>query len=466
MKFRYYLFSLLITFAGAINVFAASLSIDGDKTINYNETGTVNIKLTTGGESITSIDFDLVYDNELVIDNGTTNAEWINKITNRKVNIVSTSSLPSDTVITLKVKNNIQLSKTSVLKLANIKFNGNTSDNDTEQTFTLKYTPVTTSEAKSSSPLLSKMSINAGTMSPSFNANVFAYKINIEKDTIQNITLRGTCYEGNCITSLTCETSGCSVTNNSKITLAMGKNIAHYKVTSEDGKQTKDYVFTIYRGPSAENSSYLSSLTIDDFKIKETFDKDRLDYTAVVDYEHEKININATPEDPNATVNIKGNTKLEVGENVITITVISSETGDKKIYNITVTREDFKAGSTTTTKAPIVADEKEKSGSKTWLIVLISFVGAAIIGVSGYFIFKKKKPNDKNKKALITDEGNIENKNNKLDEIDIKENELADELNMTARPFKPSVDEALSDLMQTKELELTKEINLNNDHLI
>jgi len=66
-------------------------------------------------------------------------------------------------------------------------------------------------------------------------------------------------------------------------------------------------------------------------------------------------------------------------------------------------------------------DEKKKS--KTWIIVLLIVVGIIIIGVSGFFIFKK--PSDKKKKK---EDKNNKNGNDKLhDESEDKDNETTNE---------------------------------------
>lgn len=169
-------------------------------------------------------------------------------------------------------------------------------------------------------------------------------------------------------------------------------------------------------------------------------------------------------------VEIKGNENLKIGENVITITVTSSETKEIKIYNITVTRKDFEASSSTTTKAILAPDIKKKSNSNVLLIVIISVIGAAIIGVSAYFIFRKPKDKNKNNKdnnggtPELADDMPIlrKSEDERLDDTEINDNELEDELNIIENnegvDDAPSIDDALRDLMVTKRLELTDDM--------
>ena len=306
-------------------------------------------------------------------------------------------------------------------------------------------------------------------MTPAFKSNVFEYKIKNENDKIRKLTFqRFACEEEGCNTEVTCVTNGCTVDGNS-VYLVVGKNEVVVKNTSEDGKNNTEYKFLVYRGPTTDGSPYLKSLAIEGFAINEKFDKNTLDYTATTDYEHETLNIIATPEDENAKVEIKGNENLKIGENVITITVTSSETKEIKIYNITVTRKDFEASSSTTTKAILAPDIKKKSNSNVLLIVIISVIGAAIIGASAYFIFRKPKDknnkNDNNGGTLeLADDLPIlkQDTDEKLDGSEINDNELEDELNIIENNEEvddaPSIDDALRDLMVTKRLELTDDM--------
>ena len=306
-------------------------------------------------------------------------------------------------------------------------------------------------------------------MTPTFKSNVFEYKIKNDNDKIRKLTFqRFACEEEGCNTEVTCATNGCTVDGNS-VYLVVGKNEVIVKNISEDKKNTTEYKFLVYRGPTTDGSPYLKSLAIEGFAINEKFDKNTLDYTATTDYEHETLNIIATPEDENAKVEIKGNENLKIGENVITITVTSSETKEIKIYNITVTRKDFEASSSTTTKAILAPDIKKKSNSNVLLIVIISVIGAAIIGASAYFIFRKPKDknnkNDNNGGTLeLADDLPIlkQDTDEKLDGSEINDNELEDELNIIENNEEvddaPSIDDALRDLMVTKRLELTDDM--------
>ena len=83
----------------------------------------------------------------------------------------------------------------------------------------------------------------------------------------------------------------------------------------------------------------LKLLSINDVTISPDFDKDKLEYSAVVEGTQEKININAEAEDGKASISGAGEKDLEEGLNEIIISVIA-ENGDVKEYKISVTRKE------------------------------------------------------------------------------------------------------------------------------
>ena len=85
------------------------------------------------------------------------------------------------------------------------------------------------------------------------------------------------------------------------------------------------------------NNALLASVVIENEGIVliPGFAKDALEYTVNIPNEINELNITATPEDEKATVEIKGNTDLKVGENEITLDV-TAEDGTKQIYTIKV----------------------------------------------------------------------------------------------------------------------------------
>lgn len=332
-----------------------------------------------------------------------------------------------------------------------------------------KEVTTTTQKALSTKADFTNLTVSVGTMSPTFNVSEKNYTVNGIKDTVNSITFNPTCE--NCVTNYTCiENCTVSENKNNRIMLEDGANTIKITSTSEDGKNTTEYNFTVYRGEVEEPSAYLKELSIKDVEISPKFDMLLNDYTATVDLDVDKIEFDYTLEDPEATVDIKGADKLEEGENTITLTVTSSDGKSKQVYTITVTKEDIcdpeKEECEEEEVKETVTIEKKKN-NKTWLIVILTIAALTIIGVSGYFIFRKKKK-DKNKdKDNKNDKSNktkekiknmiIEPEETPLDEALLKTTDKSiptEEKEMIKPKIKPSVDEALEDLMKTKEIEL------------
>ena len=67
MKIKKYIIGFLVGAFGMLNVNAAKLEFDGDRSISYNGTGTVDIKLNSEGDEVKKIEFVLNYDTNFII---------------------------------------------------------------------------------------------------------------------------------------------------------------------------------------------------------------------------------------------------------------------------------------------------------------------------------------------------------------------------------------------------------------
>ena len=453
MKIKKYILALLLAFAFALNVNAASLSLEPDSNTIFEDGNIkVNIKLNLGsGESVDKVQFKLAYDKSLLrptLDNNSFG--YAQALTDDSVFIAASDKLSSGNIGTiiitaLTLPDDVSYSTKTLFQITNVEFkNKETSTNgdSIQNEFTIRNNHKTTTAALNTSAKLSGFTVANATIKPAFDKSIKDYKIYVNKDTIKQITIKPTTEQTGTTFSVSC-TMGCTPDSNvpNKINISMGKNVAIFTLTSEDGKNTEIYKFTIYRGETTDGSNFLASLNIKGFNINEEFDKNKLDYTATVSYETESIEIDALGEDENADIQIKGNENLKVGENVITITVTSAETEEKKIYNITVTRQEFNEEENTTT-SPVIKTENKKKNN-TLLIVLLIVGSTLIIGLAAYFIFFYKKK-DKKKDSELKSE---EEKKEALAREELLQKTFTDLENEST-----SVDDALRDLMKTKEI--------------
>ena len=133
------------------------------------------------------------------------------------------------------------------------------------------------------------------------------------------------------------------------------------------------------------NNNYLSSITLSDGNI--TFDKDVLTYDIIVDYETTTIEINANVEDDKANITGDGKHTLNVGSNVIKIT-IKAEDESERTYTLNINREE-KDIVVDTDNEVIEDDVIEKENNYVIPIVIISVI--LVIGLVGFIIWKNKK---------------------------------------------------------------------------
>lgn len=87
------------------------------------------------------------------------------------------------------------------------------------------------------------------------------------------------------------------------------------------------------------SNNNLSSIKIDGVTLTPEFDKDNLEYNAIVEGKTEKINVTAELEDDSAYVDGLGEKELVEGVNRIELKV-TAENGDEKVYVIEITRKE------------------------------------------------------------------------------------------------------------------------------
>lgn len=117
---------------------------------------------------------------------------------------------------------------------------------------------------------------------------------------------------------------------------------------SGDGSPVTDYTeshsVTIYVNPkrviklSSDNT--LESLEIKDAELDKEFDKDTLEYTAMLEAGTDKITVEASPSHSGASISGVGEREVEEGDNDIEITV-TAEDGSTRTYKIKVTVKEY-----------------------------------------------------------------------------------------------------------------------------
>ena len=383
-----------------------------------------------------------------------------------------------------------------------------------------KYT-VNAARKKSSDSKLKSLSTSQGTISPEFSDKTFDYTVYNIKDTINSIRINFTC--DHCDTSIKLEDANVSANKNSSgyelKNIPKGNCEVSLTVVSEDGKNNDTYKITIIKGETEYDSAKVTNITIGDSKINPDFKEDVYEgYTITVPYDVKDISKVATIvlKDPEAKYEFKNGDNLQVGSNEVELVVTSVLEDNTQTYKITVIRlnseniklisykngeikfndadkneqilseEEFEKQYPTVWKdikdgkykfdenGNLIEDKTEKkSNKKTLIIILVLVIGILVIGVSGYFIFRKKDPEkekEKIKKKAMKKARKDELK--KLEEEyykeyygeDYEDEEAEDESNLEESEETDEVEEAKED--KTSRSKKKKEESLLEDDYI
>lgn len=133
---------------------------------------------------------------------------------------------------------------------------------------------------------------------------------------------------------------------NSQIAMKDKPEIYEYETGLDMSVSANQLNISVAAPKSASTNTNLKSLKINPGTLTPEFDKDVSNYEAQVTAEADKIIVSAITEDDTASVTVKGNDKLEAGNNRTTITV-KSESGHTKTYSIDVIRKEEKTKDTT-----------------------------------------------------------------------------------------------------------------------
>lgn len=160
-------------------------------------------------------------------------------------------------------------------------------------------------------------------LTPIFNKSNLIYDVNVPNN-VNSVYLDAVSDDENATVS------GIGLVN-----VVDGKNVFDVIVTSESGK-IKTYTVNIYKGLSDNN--YLAELEMSNGELDKEFNKLINEYSITVPYEIDSISFVGYPEDNKAAIQGNGTYNLNIGENKITLTVISAS-GKQNPYIINVTRE-------------------------------------------------------------------------------------------------------------------------------
>ena len=178
-------------------------------------------------------------------------------------------------------------------------------------------------DEKNNDPMLKDIKINGEEINPSFEMFTTEYIVQVPEETT-SIQIEAIPDDENASVEIIGDTDN----------LTIGRNQIEIKVTAENGIATQSYYIFVTRGNEEESNANLSSLTVKDVELAPNFDRNVINYAIEYPQELEKLEIEAIPEDDDATVSIIGNEHLTEISQTIEINVTAKDGQTIKTYYI------------------------------------------------------------------------------------------------------------------------------------
>ena len=220
--------------------------------------------------------------------------------------------------------------------------------------------------SKATSTNLKSLNVTPTGLSPAFSTGTTEYTMTVGSN-IDEINVNAIA-----------EDSNASVKVDGNKNLKIGSNKIAITVTA--GEDTKIYNINVTK--DSKKQLQLSELLIDGQPLVPEFDSNIYEYT-IEKADTSELNITATPSSESAEVEILGNTDFQVGENIVTILVTSSNGEDVTTYQITVN-----------VAKPASANVDNNDNKRTYLYIGLGVIGVIVVIIIIISIAKHKKVDD------------------------------------------------------------------------
>ncbi len=210
---------------------------------------------------------------------------------------------------------------------------------------------------KSSNKNLSSLKIEGIEITPAFDKDTTQYTAQVEGDVTElKIDAKA-------------EHSKAKVTVEGNKNLKEGDNVIKVKVTAED-ETTRTYFITVTQGEGTDVDTglKLAELKIERVDFEGIFKPDVHSYDLDLTSYVKKLDITATPNQPDATVEISGNEEFKEGQNVIVILLTSADGSETANYQIKV-------------NVPAEVIEKAEEPDTTFYILIGIAVAVVLIAI-------------------------------------------------------------------------------------
>ncbi len=295
-------------------------------------------------------------------------------------------------------------------------------------------------EPKSSNNHLKSLSINVGKLKPAFNRENTNYTVEFDEDfdlkALKSIKVSGEK-----------EHDKASVTGLGEKSLQEGENTISVEVKAENGS-VRTYNIKVVKPTTLQQSDLrIKSLVVNKINkennfikasLNEEFSPDKFEYTMDVDKDIIGLDVTPNLENENIIVNIEGVNNLQPGENIVKITLTSSDDANvKTVYTIKVNKEKEPETLATTdgevTKKEPLAFLKGPKGLLTIVIGIIVILVIALVTLMVIDNKNKKKMQVEDKEYPKKDKKNKEDYNVFEDKEDKKKATDKEESKKTGR---------------------------------
>ena len=235
-------------------------------------------------------------------------------------------------------------------------------------------------KARKANKNLSELEVEGYEIFPEFNKNTINYYV-IIPDGVTSLDINAEP-----------EMEGAIVRISGNTKLTKKENSINIRVTAIDGT-SRTYTITASREP--EVNLKLDTLQIEGVNLEPAFDESTYYYTSVLENtDLEKLNINATANDPNANVETIGANNIENGRNLVSIVISNDE--ETTVYQIDL--EVDKRGEKEKEADNIIT--RIRNIMKYATIGIFSLIGIIILAIIITIIVKACKKHKKNKHDL------------------------------------------------------------------
>lgn len=178
-----------------------------------------------------------------------------------------------------------------------------------------------------SNTYLQTMRLGVEGISPKFDKNITEYTV-VVSDNVEKLDLEAVP-----------EVLGTEVKISGNTILKEGLNVVKIAVTSENGKEKREYIINITKTKDKKKANAnLETFAAEYYMLEPLFDPNITEYKVEVSEGTNKVNILAIPENSKAKVSISDNGQLEYGSNIRTATVIAENGITNKKYKLNLYR--------------------------------------------------------------------------------------------------------------------------------